>query len=64
MRKTALLSTVALLAGIGMASAQAPGQEHSGGASQAQSQRQGSTAQQTKEQPGQARHEQGHTGPS
>ena len=61
MRKTVLLSTVALLAGIGVASAQAPGQAQSGGSSQAQSQRhEGSTVQQ-KEQPGQARHEQGAT---
>jgi hypothetical protein len=45
-----------------MASAQAPGQEHSGAASQAQSQRhEGSTGQQTKEQAGQGRHEQGAT---
>jgi hypothetical protein len=62
MRKTVLLSTVALLAGIGMASAQAPGQAQSGSSSGAQTQRhEGSSAQQTKEQPGQARHEQGMT---
>jgi peptidoglycan hydrolase-like protein with peptidoglycan-binding domain len=45
-----------------MASAQAPGQAQSGSSSSAQTQRhEGSSAQQTKEQPGQARHEQGMT---
>jgi len=59
MRKTVLLSTVALLAGIGLASAQTPsGQEKSGTSPQAQSQRQeGKGAQQ--QTTGQTRHEQG-----
>jgi hypothetical protein len=60
MRKTALLSTVALLAGLGLASAQtSSGQEKQSGASpQAQSQlHEGKAAQQ--QTTGQARHEQG-----
>ena len=62
MRKTALLSTVALVAGIGLASAQAPGQGQSGSSNQVQSQRhEGGTAQQTREQAGQGRHEQSST---
>jgi hypothetical protein len=60
MRKTALLSTVALLAGLGLASAQTPsGQEKQSGTSpQAQSQRHEGKAAQPQT-TGQVRHEQG-----